>query len=71
MSCLLQTYCLLSTNNKMSIRCQICETCGIMNCGSGWRKDVVNHCSEFVNVCVWCECMCVTVCDVNVSVCVV
>ena len=47
-SCLLQIYCHLSTNEKLSVSCQFFQTCGIINYGSGWREDVVNQCLELV-----------------------
>ena len=47
LSCLLQTYCHLSIIEKLYVSRQFSETCGVINCGSGWRKDVVNQCLEF------------------------
>ena len=46
MSCLLQTYCCLSIIEKLFISSKFFETYGIINYGRGWRKDVVNHCSD-------------------------
>ena len=42
-----QTYCHLSTKEKLPVRGQFSETCGVISYGSGWRKDVVNQCLEF------------------------
>ena len=39
-SCLLQTYCHLSINKKMSVTWQFFKTYGIINYGSGWKKAV-------------------------------
>ena len=47
-NCLLQIYCHLSTNEKLSVSCQFFQTCGVINYGSGWRKDAVNRCLELV-----------------------
>ena len=44
--CLLQTYCHLSTSENLSISWQLLETYGVINYGSGWRKDV-SKCLEF------------------------
>ena len=41
LSCLLQTCCCLSTIEKLFIT--IFKTCGVINYGCGWRKDV-NQC---------------------------
>ena len=56
------------TSPKLFISWQFWESCGVINCGSGWRKDVVNQCLEFMCVCAcmfvcgWvCVCMCVCV----------
>ena len=40
LSCLLQTY-------KLFVSWQFFETYGVVNYGSGWRKDAVNQCLEF------------------------
>ena len=37
LSCLLQTYCYLSINEKVSFSQQILQTYGLTNYGSGWR----------------------------------
>ena len=31
----------------LSISWQFFKTCGVINYGSGWRKDVIDHCLEF------------------------
>ena len=46
LSHLFLTYCQLST--KVSISWQCFETSGVISYGSGWRKDVINWCLEFV-----------------------
>ena len=46
-SCLLQTYCYLSINEKLSVCRQFWENYGVTICGSAWRKDVVSQCLEF------------------------
>ena len=49
LSCLLQTYCRFITNEKLSVSGQVlAENFGVISCCSGWRKDVVNQCLEFV-----------------------
>ena len=47
LSCLLQTYCHLSIIEKLFVSWQFLETYGVINYGSGWRKDVVNQRLEF------------------------
>ena len=47
LSCLLQTYCHLSIIKKLFISWQFFETYGVINNGSGWRKDFVSQCLEF------------------------
>ena len=47
MSGLLQTYCRLSIIEKLFVSWEFSETCGVINYGSGWRKNVVNKCLEF------------------------
>ena len=42
-----QTYCRLSHKEKLFVSWQSSPTCGVLNYGSGWRKDVVNQCLEF------------------------
>ena len=43
LSCLLQIYCYLSTNESPSVTWwQFSKTYGVTNYGSGWRNDVVN-----------------------------
>jgi len=37
LSCLLQTYCHLNTNEKLSVSWQFLETGGVISYGSGWR----------------------------------
>ena len=37
----------LSTNEKLSGSWQFFEAFDVIDCGSGWRKDVVNQCLEF------------------------
>ena len=44
--CLLQTYYLLSANEKLSVSWQFSETCGVISYSNGWRKGVVNQCLE-------------------------
>ena len=46
LSCLLQAYCRLSIT-KLFVSRQFFETYDVINCGSGWRKGVVNLCLEF------------------------
>ena len=36
----------LSANEKLFVSRQFFETYGVINYGSGWRKDVVNQCVE-------------------------
>ena len=40
LSCLLQPYCYLSTNENV-IQLTVWETFGVTNYGNGWRKDVI------------------------------
>ena len=47
LSCLLESYLHLNTNEKLSVSWQVVETCGVKNYGSGWRKDVVKQYLEF------------------------
>ena len=47
LSCPLQTYCHFSNTEKLFVSWQFFETYGIINYGSGWRRDVVNQCLEF------------------------
>ena len=47
LSCLLQTYCYLSTNEKVFVSWQLLQIYGVISYGSGWRKDAVNLCLEF------------------------
>ena len=57
LSCLLQTYCRWKltvcyklyklTAEKLLVSWQFFETYGVINCGSGWRNDIVNQCLEF------------------------
>ena len=49
LSCPLQTYCHLITNEKLYASWQFSETYGIINYGTGWRKDKVNQCPPFHN----------------------
>ena len=48
LSCLEQTYYCFSTNKKLLVSWQFSGLYGITKYGSGWRKDVVNQCLEFV-----------------------
>ena len=48
LSCLQQTYHCLSTNKKLLVSWQFSGTYGVTKYGSGWRKDVINQCLEFV-----------------------
>ena len=53
-SCLLQTYCHLSTIEKLCItELAVFEIYGVIICGSGCRKDVVNQCLELSVVLVY------------------
>jgi len=48
LSCLLQTYCHLSTNEKLfRVSRRFSDIYGVINYGRGWRKDAVNQCLEF------------------------
>ena len=47
LSCLLQIYCHMSDIQKLFISWHFWGTCGVINNGCGWRKDVVNQCLEF------------------------
>ena len=47
MSCLLQTYCHLSISENLSVSAHFSETYGVINYGSGWRKNVVNQSLEY------------------------
>ena len=49
--CLLQTYCHLSIIEKLFVSWQCFETDGVIDYGSGGRKDVVKHCLEFGTEC--------------------
>ena len=42
----------LSTNEKLLVNWQFSGPYGVTKYGSGWRKDVVNQCVEFVCMCV-------------------
>ena len=44
----LTNYC-LCTNKKLLVSWQFPGPCGVTKYGSGWRKDVVNQCLEFVS----------------------
>ena len=44
LSCELQIYCRLSFIAKLFLHDSFFES---VNCGNGWRKDVVNQCLEF------------------------
>ena len=46
LSCLLQGYFHLSTNEKLFVSWQFFQTYGVISYGSGWKKDV-NQCLEF------------------------
>ena len=48
LSCLLETYCHLGIIEKLFVSWQFFKTCDIINYGSGWRKDVINQCLQFV-----------------------
>ena len=47
MSCLLQTFCHLITNENLFVSWRFFETYGRINYGSVWRKDVANQCLQF------------------------
>ena len=51
LNCLLQTYCNLSPNEKLSVSWQFWETFVVLSYDSGWRTGVVNQYLEFVTRC--------------------
>ena len=53
LSCPLQTCCLLSIVEKQFVSGQFFQTYGVVSCGRGWRKDVVNQCLGFDTVRHW------------------
>ena len=53
LSCVLQIYCRLSITEKLFVSWQFLETYGVINYGSGWRKDVVTSvCSLARTLCI-------------------
>ena len=53
MSCLLKTYCHLSTNEKLFVSRLFSEIYGVTNYGKSRGKGVVNHCLAFEGTCVF------------------
>ena len=53
MSCLLKTYCHLSTNEKLFVSRLFSEIYGVTNYGNSRWKGVVNHCLEFEGACLF------------------